>query len=317
MVDLYTDQISAGGRQVRVRGITADNHHLVVAGKIMKTAQVRNEWETDVLNPSAVIDQLKKSSLPIDLFTFWQRPPDVEPRFNEYYMEWDNVAAIPILGYQHWWSKQILSSRRNKLRKYLRSGVTVKVVDFDDLLVHGIMGIYNESPIRQGKPFWHYKKDFETVKGENGTYPEQSEFLGAYYDNELIGFVKLVNFGNFATLMQILSMLKHRDKSVNNGLVAKAVQVCEQKRIPYLVYDKYVYGKKGPDSLTKFKENCGFKKMDLPRYYIPLTHRGKLALRWGLHHGLTGLLPEKLVIRLIDVKNGWNEKRYGKASTPS
>ena len=33
-------------------------------------------------------------------------------------------------------------------------------------LVNGIIGIFNQSPVRRGKPFWHYGKDFDTVKKE-------------------------------------------------------------------------------------------------------------------------------------------------------
>ena len=34
-------------------------------------------------------------------------------------------------------------------------------VPFTDDFVHGIMDIYDETPVRQGRSFWHYKKSFE------------------------------------------------------------------------------------------------------------------------------------------------------------
>ncbi|MCC6544761.1 MAG: hypothetical protein IT392_09715 [Nitrospirae bacterium] len=307
----YADEISVKGRRVKVKAIIAENMNIVVTGKFIKTARIKEEWDSDVKNPSALVAELKSRRAKADIFTFWQRLPKVKPLFNDYHMEWDNIAALPITSYEHWWNEQIRFKARNKFRKVEKLGVNVTVVPFSDELVHGIMGIYNESPVRQGKPFWHYGKDFDTVKRENSTYLDRSDFIGAYYHDELIGFIRLVNYGQFAFIMQIISMMKHRDKAPTNGLIAKAVEVCAQKQIPHLVYAKYVYGSKGADTLTEFKRTSGFERIEIPRYYIPLTLKGKLALRLGLHHSLAELLPKKLVVHLIGMRNKWNEKKYG------
>ena len=44
--------------------------------------------------------------------------------------------------------------------------------------------------------------------------------------------------------MGIIAKIKHRDKAPMNALVAKAVEICAENKIPYLVYDKAYYGKK-------------------------------------------------------------------------
>ena len=36
----------------------------------------------------------------------------------------------------------------------------------------------------QGRKFWHYGKDLNTVKRENGTYLDRCEILGAYYSGQ-------------------------------------------------------------------------------------------------------------------------------------
>ena len=90
-----------------------------------------------------------------------------------------------------WWEKLPQEARKNT-RRAAKRGVEVKVVPFDDELARGIHKICNETPVRQGRPFWHYGKDFETVKREHATYLERSEFIGAYFENELIGFIKMV-----------------------------------------------------------------------------------------------------------------------------
>ena len=101
----------------------------------------------------------------------------------------------------------------------------------------------------------------------------------------------MVHVGDIASIMQILTHQRHFDKKPANALIAKAVQVCEEKRMSHFVYCQYVYGNNTDSPLTEFKRRNGFEQVLLPRYYIPLTVRGKLAIRCGLHLGLEGFFP--------------------------
>ena len=65
--------------------------------------------------------------------------------------------------------------------------------------------IFNETPIRQGRPFLHYGKDFETVKREFGRFLFREEIFGAYVGEELVGFIMLADAGRYAYLGQIIS----------------------------------------------------------------------------------------------------------------
>ena len=47
----------------------------------------------------------------------------------------------------------------------------------------------------------------------------------------------------------------------------------------------------GNSSLTEFKRRNGFSRVDFPRYYVPLTTVGGLALALGIHRGWQNLLP--------------------------
>jgi hypothetical protein len=132
------------------------------------------------------------------------------------------------------------------------------------------------------------------VKAENGTYLERSVFVGAYYENELVGFIKIVFDGDVASLMQILSKSAFFAKRPNNALLSKAVEVCAQRHAQCLTYGQLVYGKKEQSSLVDFKKGLGFKRVDLPRYYVPLTLRGHAALKLNLHKGLSHFLPPSL-----------------------
>ena len=282
---------------------------LVVNGSFPRTAMAESEFHEPVDDPAAVAASLREGGRSrADIFTFMQRLPDTEPKYAGWRMEWDNIAAVPVTTFEHWWRKQVNDKTRNLARQLEKKGGEVRIAEFDRDFAAGISAIYNETPVRRGRKFWHYGKPLETVQAENATYLDRSVFIGAYHEGKLIGFVKLVCEQAFASLMQVISMIEQRDKSPTNALLAKAVEVCAERRIPYLVYAKYVYGRKGPDSLTDFKRRNGFEKIDLPRYYVPLTLRGRLTLALGLHKGLRELLPPWLVRRLMDVRSRWNAR---------
>ena len=169
---------------------------------------------------------LQESRGRIDLFTFIQKLSDTSPKYS-YSMEWDNMAALSISSFDHWITHQIDFKVRNKIRKAEKNGVAVREVPFDDAR-RGVHAIYNESPIRQGKRFWHFGKDLEAVRRMNETFLDQSVFIGAFFQGDLIGFVKLVSSEDRsqAGLMQIVSMIQHRDKAPTNALIAQAVRSC-------------------------------------------------------------------------------------------
>jgi len=272
-----------------------------IDGRFIKIAKIKKEFFEEVLDPGQFIDQLKDDRA--DIFTFLQNFPDTIPKF-DYYMEWDNVAAIPIKGYNFWRDKQITKQTNAHIRKAEQKGIFVRIVDFNDDLIRGIMSIYNESPIRQGKPFIHYGKDFQYIQEDMAQDLDRCEFLGAYYKQDLIGFIKLIYGPMWARSVNIISKIEHRDKSPNNALIVKAVQLCDERKIPYLVYGKYDYGT-GQSGLTDFKRSNGFVKIDIPRYFIPLTAKGDIALQLNLHHGIFDLLPDVLKRNLLDIRRKW------------
>jgi hypothetical protein len=280
-----------------------------IDGRLIRTARLDADKYYSLDDPEALLDGLKKSGERIDLFTFMQIMPQTKPKYN-YPMEWDNFAVLPVSTFDHWWNHQIRSFPRNRARQAEKRGVTFREMPFDDVLVHGIWKIYNESPVRQGKRFPHYGKDIETVRREAATYLDSSYFIGAFLGETLIGFAKFTcdQSGTQANLMNILSLMEHREKAPTNALVAQTVQFCERRKIAYLVYQNYSYGNK-EDTLTKFKEVNGFQRIELPRYYVPLTSVGQAALRLGLHHKLVDRFPESWATRLRELRNSWYSRK--------
>lgn len=187
------------------------------------------------------------------------------------------------------------------------------MVDFTDELVRGIQEIYNETPVRQGRHFWHYGKHFETVKRENATYPDRSTFITAHLGEELIGFLRMIYVDRVASFLQILSKESHQDKRPTNALIAKAVEICEQKRMSHLVYGKFTYGNKEIDPLSEFKRRNGFEQINFPRYYISMTAKGELFIRLRLYRGLGGLLPNFALRTALACRAWWYRIRPARA----
>jgi hypothetical protein len=104
-------------------------------------------------------------------------------------------------------------------------------------------------------------------------------------------------------------MIMHRDKAPTNALIAQAVRSCTARDISYLIYENYSYGKKAADSLSHFKQVNGFHRMELPRYYIPLTPLGTLAIRIGLHHRIIEYCPEFIMAKLRELRTAWYMNR--------
>jgi hypothetical protein len=293
-------EIPVRGKPSRVPSARIDGQTIIATGRWLKIAAVRGEEFVEgqtVRDPEAFVSRLKETGLKADLFTFVQKLPDIVPKYR-YHLEWDNAAVIPITTFSDWLNKRVEYDVRKAVKKAARVGVVVKLAAFDDTFVQGISGIYNETPIRQGKPFWHYQKDLESVRRENSTYPDRSAYIGAYYDNELIGFIRMVYVDKIAATLQVISKKQHSDKKPTSALIAKAVEICEQRGVSHLMYGQYIYNDPA-SSLTEFKRRNGFEQFLLPRYYIPLTLKGKIALKLGLHRGIAGMLPPKAIAALL------------------
>jgi hypothetical protein len=278
---------------------------LTITGRISHVVRLRDEYHDFVDNPGEFLASLTSHrQFRGNLFTFIQRVSDRTPRFS-YHLEWDAAAVLPLSNYQNWWKKQINDKTRNMVRKAQKAGIEIRFVQFSDELVEGISRIYNETPIRQGRPFKHYAKPFATIKREHATFLEQSEFFGAYHKDDLIGFIKLVHGNRVSSLMQIISMVAHRDKAATNALIAKAVECCTSKDIPFLHYGTW-----SRRSMGEFKKHHAFERFEIPRYYVPLNRLGRLLLQSGLHHPFIDRVPENWLDQLAVWRSKWNYFRY-------
>jgi len=306
-LDIFLKDTLISGQPAQIKCVEIAGQCYVLSGGFLKTVQLEDEWYEDVANPEHVIETLHQNThIKADFFTFWQRVPDLQPCYS-YHQEQINLAVQAISSFDVWWNSGIKKRTRRAIRKSEAMGVEVREGTFDDEFVRGMTGVFNETLVRQGRPFFHYGKDFETVKRQFARFNYREEMIGAYFEGEMIGFMMLGIADRFADIIQLVSYLKHRDKKPNNALIAKAVGICEKKGLPYLAYGEWT-----DDSLSDFKRHCGFQKTAVPRYYIPLTLKGKLVLALRLHKGWKKLLPRSLVVKLKQLKKVWYLKKAGK-----
>jgi hypothetical protein len=284
---------------------------VLVQGQLCRLAQVDADGYKFLADPESAIAALRRSNTRADLFTFLQKLPETSPRY-PFPFEWENLAVLPISTFDYWWSQQIGFKARNKAKQAQKKGIQIREVPFDDALVHGIWQIYNEVPVRQGRRFPHYGKSLEAVRAMSATFLDSSIFIGAFDSNKLIGFIKLTmdDTRTQAGMMHILSLIGCRDKAPTNALVVQAVRSCADRGISHLTYANFAYGKKARSSLSDFKERNGFQRVDLPRYYVPLTRWGAVAFRLGLHRRLAERLPEHVAAKLRELRNRWYQHRF-------
>lgn len=287
-----------------------NGREVIVRGRLLKIASLDGEKYRFLDDPEPVLQGLRSARARADIFTFTQRLPETTPKY-AYPFEWDNFATLPVSTFDDWWMNQLGFKGRNKAKQAEKKGVRLREAVFDDDLVRGIWEIYNECPVRQGKPFHHYGKDLATVRKISETFLDSSIFLGAYLGDRLIGFAKLTvdETGTQAGLMHIIAMVRHRDKAPTNALIVQAVRSCADRKIPYLVYSSFAYGAKERDSLSDFKERMGFQRIDVPRYYVPLTRFGEMAFRLRLHRKVSARVPEALLVKLRELRNSWYNRK--------
>jgi hypothetical protein len=261
-----------------------------------KVANDGKEYERDVVLTKDFIEKLGNRG--VDLFTFIERRWCCKALSTS--PSWvktsDNIALLQVTSFD-WW-KNIGKKTRNMIRKAEKSGIKTEIVEPNQKLAEGIWKIYNETPIRQERAFPHYGAPLQTIT-ESVLSAQDCTFVGAFFQDELAGFIRLVHGDNIAIISQILSLQKFWDKAVNNALVARTIEVCANKGIRWIMY-----GRMGNHpSLDKFKQSNGFASFPLTRYYVPITKKGRIVAKMGLHREIKDALPQSIKYPLIPVYN--------------
>ena len=268
-----------------------------------KIGHLSKEYEQNVVPTDLLINKLNERNL--DIFTFIER--SWCHKFLKIPKNWiqtkDNIAMLHLENYEDWW-KKIGKKTRNMIRKAKKSGLVTNISQPNEKLAEGIRKIYNETPIRQGRHFLHYGLTLKTVTRRISS-SKNSIFVGSYFEDELVGFIQLIIGDKIVIISQILSKVAHWDKAVNNSLIATTIKICSNKNVKWIMY-----GRMGNHpSLDNFKNNNGFMKYTIPRYYIILTKKGKIISKFKLQKNIKDLLPYQIKNFFIPVYNWVNRTR--------
>lgn len=301
-------EISVRGKWIRVPALDVGGHKIIITGKCIKMAAVHDAaWlETELEDPEVYVKKLKElvsHGLRVDIFTFGQKLPNTLPKYS-YPLEWSSVAAARTMSFKEWWEKLPQETRKN-VRRSQKRGVVIAVKGLDDDLIRGIVGVNNDSPMRQGRPHDHYGKTFDQVKRDESSFLDRSDFIGAFFGDELIGFLKVVYRGEIASILNLLAKVSQQDKRPANALIAKAVELCAAKGVSYLTYGLFNYGNKRETSLREFKTRNRFEEILVPRYYVPLTTWGTLCIKARLHRELLAILPHDVIKIGLSAREKW------------
>lgn len=255
------------------------------------------EYREDFFPDYDLISQLKAAN--VDILAFRERSwcsswTDMPfPRAKIYR---DNVAVARFDDYGDWLT-QLASETRERIKRAVQQGLEVKIVRPSVKLAKGIHEVYNEIPIRQFRRFNHFgiplSSVIEYVLHSNNVFigafawTEVKERDGLYLKNKLVGFIELECGNDTGVFSQILSFIKFRELMPNNALIAKAVEVCSDKGLNWLIYARMG----NHPSLDKFKENNGFRKCNIRRAFVPLSYKGRIAMLLGLHRELGDCTP--------------------------
>lgn len=279
---------------------------LVVRKKIFFTiASDPREYLQSIVPTEGLIQELRRRQ--VDIFSFLERKwcCQIGHPSETWTKSMDNIALLHVIEYQEW-LKVVGKKTRNMIRKAEKSGIRTTIAEPNNTLGKGMWKIYNETPVRQERAFPHFGISLDTVmKGLAST--KNATYIGAYMQDELVGFIQLIHGDSITIISQILSMQKHWGKALNNALVAKAVEVCSHKHEQWIMYGRIG----NHPTLDNFKESHAFTKLQLTRYYVPLTRKGKLGIRLGLNRELKDSLPPGVKHRLFPLY-GWISRNRAK-----
>jgi hypothetical protein len=282
----------------RILAVDSELNLVVIHKKFsLKIARDQREYERSAVPTAELLQKLGEKGT--DIFEFLERKwcCKMQSPSKSWAKTEDNIALFHLKSYDAWWNS-IGKKTRNMIRKAEKSGIRTFVAEPNEKLAGGIWKIYNETPIRQDRGFPHYGASLQEVRKSLRT-GQDCTYVGAYLQGELVGFIQLVHGENVTIISQILSMQKHRDKAVNNALVAKAIEVCADKHKEWIMY-----GRIGNHPLLdNFKRSNGFEKLALTRYYVPLTGKGKIAMKLGLQKDVKDSLPQSIKYPLIPIYN--------------
>lgn len=228
-------------------------------------------------------------------------------RFPEYLVSQDqeishayhasNRSRLNLSDYAHWEKKQIKKDVREGLRRANREGVSVERVAYSNLVVEVASEVFNETPYRQGRRFWHYGKSHEQLRQELAPLSAVSQYFLARKGSEYVGFAQIVPLPHrgSARSVHVISKAQHVRSRVSSALIQSIVAYCCDTKLTSFVYGRHIYSGNENSNLRKFKERHGFRNYEYKNYYVPVAPLGHAYLAMGLYQGLREMVPKPAI----------------------
>ena len=115
-------EVRVSGKNTLVPAAEICGRTVIAKGGGIKTASILDDQLVEgelVSDPVAFVAALKQSGLPADVLTFFQRPPDVTPKFKQHY-EWDNYAVVDTTSFEGWWENLPQEAARRSFDLFYR-----------------------------------------------------------------------------------------------------------------------------------------------------------------------------------------------------
>jgi len=87
-------EVTFRGRFIRVPVIHAGDHRVLVTGRWLTLGRIEDEWYKSLDDPYSILERVRQSKIPLDIFSFWQIVPNVTPRFSFLFVP-SSVICLP------------------------------------------------------------------------------------------------------------------------------------------------------------------------------------------------------------------------------
>jgi len=187
------------------------------------------------------------------------------------------------------WFCALRKKQRYTLRRAKKLGVEARLSMGDEEDVQAAYSLYHETDRRQDMKFVPYYSYSASALRSMLAKSDSCIMLGAYLNKKLVGFMKL-RIGELGAIVETMLVTIHRIPGVGNVLIESAVKELCAKDIRFLIYGHMGY----MSGLDDFKIHNGFKSVPDRRYYVPMTHKGRVCINMGLCSEPWELMPRQL-----------------------
>lgn len=192
-------------------------------------------------------------------------------------------ARILLLNndFDYIWRFKFNKKARNLVRKFKRLGGYVQVLDNPLDYVDEIMEINLSKTFRQGRylppTYTNRKLVVENLKLSLEEKGESLRIYGAFIGNKLTAYAYIVEHNGYAYVSRFLAHASYFKHAVSNGLISEIIEDLCHRNVKIL---QYGYWSRHHTGVNHFLRQHGFIGGKVEAYYIPLSCKGSIVLKF-------------------------------------